>query len=302
MNDNQKMLLRKLRRITYPIILLTLLDIGIRFTNDSPEESDSPLSGFLFWVNTLITVAVLLLVIFLLFSLIQHYFLKGPAKPEVSHPAAQAELLLKIVPNNQKLGNFLLLLVAFGFAVVFNVLLIEPRRLIDSDQLERVTLFEKVLFGVFYLIAHFLLIVFGMRLLKEVPPVFIATELGFCYQPSGIGTGWILWSEIALAKESSIIRASNSMGPIEEIVWGIRLRDPERFQQQQFAPILQRYVQIGQPISQFQTEGAGDILMAPSDFGKSYDAVKALFLKYTNATGDWHKNLPGFSIQTFSKD
>ena len=285
MNDSQKTLLRKLRRIIYPLILLTLVDVGIRFYTSAPEESDSSLSTFLFWVNALISLAVLLLVIFLLLSLGQQYFTKGPAKPDDSLPAAQAELLLKIVPGNQTLGNVLLLLVAMGFAAALNVLLFDPQQLLDADQLERVGNFEKILFGLFYLIPHFLLIVFGMRLLKGVPPVFIATKLGFCYQSSGVGTGWILWSEVALAKESSIIRASSSMGPIEEIVWGVRLHDPNKLLQQQYAPLLQRYLQLAQPISNFQTEGVGDIIMAPSDFGKSYDVVKALFQKYAKTDG-----------------
>ena len=284
MNDNQKTLLRKLRRIIYPLILLTLVDVGIRLSKGSFEESDSSLSTFLFWVNALISLVVVLLVIFLLLSLIQHYFIKGPAKTDESHPAAQAAPLLKIIPSKQMFGNVLLLLVAISFATALNVLLFEPQRLLDSEQLERIANFEKILFGLFYLIAHFLLIVFGMRLLKGVPPVFIATELGFCYQPSGIGTGWILWSEVAAAKESSIIRASSSMGPIQEIVWGIRLRDAGKYQQQ-YAPLLQRYVQLAQPMSDFQTEGVGDILMSPSDFGKSYDSVKALFQKYAKTGG-----------------
>jgi hypothetical protein len=79
-----------------------------------------------------------------------------------------------------------------------------------------------------------------------MPPLFIATEKGFYYEPAGIGSGWILWEDIAEVSAS-------------------------------YAPLLQQVVKFGQKFNNYQTEGAGDILLRPSDFGDQYEKVFALF-------------------------
>jgi len=56
------------------------------------------------------------------------------------------------------------------------------------------------MFGIFYVIAHFLIIVSGLRLINGMPPAFIATERGFLYNPSGISSGWILWEDVEEAR------------------------------------------------------------------------------------------------------
>ncbi len=85
-----------------------------------------------------------------------------------------------------------------------------------------------------------------------MPPIFIATEKGFCYEPTGISTGWILWEDIAEVAESTI-----------------------------YAPLLKYVVEFGQKFHNYQTEGVGDILLRPSDFGDQYEKVLALFKSKT---------------------
>jgi hypothetical protein len=87
-----------------------------------------------------------------------------------------------------------------GFSALVNTMLFVPEILFEKDQIARFTIFEKIIFGFFYLITHFLVIVFGQRLFKGMPPIFIATEKGFSYEPAGISTGWVLWEDVAEVK------------------------------------------------------------------------------------------------------
>lgn len=128
----------------------------------------------------------------------------------------------------------------------------------------------------------FLVIVFGLRFFKGVPPFFIATEKGFCYEPYGVSTGWILWEDISEVKETTILYGnSGRIGPRVVPVLGIKLINPETYNTAAFTPLLQKLVTAGQKVNNFQTEGAGDILLVPSDFGKDYDQVIALFKEHT---------------------
>lgn len=132
-----------------------------------------------------------------------------------------------------------------GFSALVNTMFFAPEILFEKDQIARFSIFEKILFGFFYLITHFLVIVFGQRLFKGMPPLFIATEKGFYYEPAGIGSGWILWEDIAEVSESEVLFGSG--------------------------------VNNGPKLHNYQTEGVSDILLRPSDFGNQYDEVLALF-------------------------
>lgn len=60
-----------------------------------------------------------------------------------------------------------------------------------------------------------------------------------------MGSGWILWEDIAEVRESEVLYGSS--------------------------------VNNGQKFHNYQTEGVGDILLRPSDFGDQYENVLALF-------------------------
>lgn len=120
-------------------------------------------------------------------ALMQQYFTKELFKPKETlgavdvSAAANAKLLLKIDAPNHLGGHLILFLTIMGFSVLVNTMLFAPEILFEKDQIARFTIFEKIIFGFFYLITHFLVIVFGQRLFKGMPPLFIATEKGFYY-------------------------------------------------------------------------------------------------------------------------
>jgi hypothetical protein len=168
-----------------------------------------------------------------------------------------------------------------GFSALVNTMLFVPEILFEKDQIARFTIFEKIIFGFFYLITHFLVIVFGQRLFKGMPPIFIATEKGFSYEPAGISTGWVLWEDITEVRESKVLFGSGvNNGPKLVPVIGIKLINPEQYSVS-YAPLLQQVIKIGQKFHNYQTEGVGDILIKPSDLGDQYENVLALFKSKT---------------------
>jgi hypothetical protein len=182
-----------------------------------------------------------------------------------------------------------LFIVALGISAFLNLLLFSPGTIFEKEQIEGFKLFEKILFGFFYTIAHFLVIVYGLRLLKGVPPVFIATEKGFCYEPAGIRSGWILWEDIQEARESTVLYGSGvNNGPTLMPVLGIKLINPEEYNAAAYAPLLQRVMKFGQKLHNYQTEGVGDVLLNPADFGSQYENVRELFKKKSKTSFNYH--------------
>jgi hypothetical protein len=219
-----------------------------------------------------------------LISLIQHYFTKNIESRKTHDEAANAKLIMRLEIPNQFVMSLFTLLLLCGFSVLLNTLLFSPETILDAEQINSLEYFEKILFGFFYVLAHFLLVVFTARLIKGIPPLFLATEKGFCYNPAGISTGWILWDDITEVRETEIIYGrSNSTGPTLRPVLGIKFINPENYKNQAYSPLLKKLVDAGQKLNNFQTEGVGDVLLLPEDFGKNYGKVKSLFKDKTKA-------------------
>lgn len=251
MTNNQQNIIKKLQWILYPIVVLMIIDFFIKLTNHDPLEVNEKSNEIFQWIDQGIVLVVFAIVSIGVLALMQQYFTKELLKTKETlgavdaSAAANAKLLLKIDAPNHLGGHLILFLTIMGFSVLVNTMLFAPEILFEKDQIARFTIFEKIIFGFFYLITHFLVIVFGQRLFKGMPPLFIATEKGFYYEPAGIGSGWILWEDIAEVRESEVLFGSG--------------------------------VNNGQKFHNYQTEGVGDILLRPSDFGDQYDEVLALF-------------------------
>lgn len=289
MTENQKKIIRKLQWIFYPVALLLLIDFILKFFNQPPSAAAGEASQLFEKIDRVIMIVVFVVVSVAVVALIQQFFAKGLAAPKDTREAANARLLMKIEASNQLAGSLILFIVTLGFSVLLNVLLFSPQFIFDQEQIDRFELFEKFIFGFFYVIVHFLLLVFGLRLLKGMPPVFIATEKGFCYEPAGISSGWILWEDIEEVRESTVLTGSaGNTGPTAMPVLGIKLINPEEYNAAAYAPLLQRVVSIGQKLNNYQTEGVGDLLLRPSDFGEDYEKVKALFKAKSKISFPYH--------------
>ncbi len=282
MTETQQKIIKKLQWIIYPLAGLMILDFILRFFSNSPADTNKQSFELLKWIDQAIWVIVFAVVAIGVIALMIQFFSTPFQKNTTQSEAAQANILLEINQKNQVLGSAILWIVALGFTVLVNILLFSPDTFLDEAARAEIQLFEKIIFGFFYVIAHFLTIVFGLRLFKGMPPVFIATEKGFCYEPAGISSGWILWKDVAAVSESTVLYGSSvNNGPRTVPVLGIKLINPENYNTAAYNPLLRRLVSLGQQFNNYQTEGVGDILIKPEDLGADYDKVKALFEQYT---------------------
>lgn len=280
MNDNQKKLVRYFQWVFYPIGLLLLIDWVIRFVKGGPVTGSQGFSSFFVYLDFLVLPVVLLLVLFLLLALMQHYFFnRGQSTINRSAPK-EDDIILSVTPPNQYVVSILLLVIAAVFSVLLNVFLLTPDQLIGFKNGNEFSFFEKVLFWFFYVLVHFLLLVFISGTIKKQYPVFVAGKSGFCYEPAGISSGWIAWSEVLDIKECTIVTGSY-VGPVEMPVLGIKLRNPESLRQAHYSSLFRSILNFGARINNFQTNGAGDILIRPSDLGNQYQQVKELFYEKT---------------------
>lgn len=296
MTNNQQNIIKKLQWIFYPVVVLMIIDFFIKFTNHEPLEVNEKSNAIFQWIDQGIVLVVFAIVSIGVLALMQQYFTKDLFKTKETlgavdaSAAANSKQLLKIDAPNHLGGHLILFLTIMGFSALVNTMLFAPEILFEKDQIARFTIFEKIIFGFFYLITHFLVIVFGQRLFKGMPPLFIATEKGFYYEPAGIGSGWILWEDITEVRESEVLYGSGvNNGPKLVPVIGIKLINPEKYRAA-YAPLLQYVVKVGQKFHNYQTEGVGDILLRPSDFGDQYENVLALFKSKCKVTID-HPNM-----------
>jgi hypothetical protein len=289
MTENQKKIIKKLQWIFYPVMLLLIIDFFIKFFNHAPLETNQKSNQVLEWIDKGIVIVVFVIVSVGVIALMQQFFTKEIVKHKNTQDEANAKLLMKIEAPYQLPGHLILLIVALGFSVMLNIMMFSPQLIFEQEQLDGFKVSDKIAFGFFYMIAHFLVIVFGLRLFKGMPPVFIATEKGFCYEPVGSSTGWILWNDIAEVRESTVLQGStiyNGQGLMP--VLGIKLINPEEYNAAAYAPLLQRVVKMGQQLNNYQTEGVGDILLRPSDFGKKYETVLALFKEKSKSSFSYY--------------
>lgn len=286
MTNNQQHIIKKLQWIIYPIIVIMVIEFFTKFYHYDPLGATEQSNPIIEFIETGLMVLVLGMVSIGVLALMQQYFTKELFKSKNAldemdavdkSNASNAKQLMRIEAPKQVGVSLLLLVLAISFSVLLNIILFSPQSIFDLTQLNQFTILEKIFFGLFYLIAHFLVIVFGQRLFKGMPPLFIATEKGFYYEPAGIGSGWILWEDIAEVMETSILNGSGTTnGPVQMPVLGIKLKYPEQYSAS-YAPLLQQVVKFGQKFNNYQTEGVGDILLRPSDFGDDYEKVLTLF-------------------------
>lgn len=285
MTETQNKLIKKLRWIIYPLAGLMILDFILRFFSNSPLDTNKQSFQLLEWLDQAIWIIVFVVVGVGVLALILQFFSAPFRKDANAYEAAKAKRLIVINQPNQLAGSIILWVIALGFTIFANLLLFAPDMILDEEVRSEIEFSEKIIFGFFYIIAHFLTIVFGLRLFKGMPPVFIATEKGFCYEPAGISSGWILWKDVVEVRESTVLYGSSvTNGPRTMPVLGIKLIDPETYNAKAFVPLLRKLVNLGQKFNNYQTEGVGDILIRPEDLGTNYDQVKAIFEQYTRKT------------------
>lgn len=272
MNDRQRAILKKMMGVCiFLMILFVFFFFWPNFTGGNQEEAASSAHQFFNWVKWLMFIP-LLVGPFILYAFIREFFKKQKIDQT---GAATADVLLTIQVPNRRINILFGLLITLSFTVILMILLFRPDIILDQHQLDGITSTEKFIFGFFSVLCLFLLIAGGRQLFTD-QYVFIATTKGFQYTPAGINMGWVLWEDVNAVREASVLSGNSLLGAITTIpVLGIRLRNPDDYAKK-YNPALQKLSSLTGKFNNFQTEGVGDILLNPADFGKRYTEVKKL--------------------------
>lgn len=143
----------------------------------------------------------------------------------------------------------------------------------------------------FYIAAHFLLVAFTLRAVRNLP-FFIATQEGFIYEPGDLSPGWIRWSEISRGAEAGLLTGGSSHigGPRTGTAIVLSLADPDTVFSV-YNPLLAGLNRLATGLVRYQTGGVGDLVLAAEDFGSQYEAVRGLVQSKLGAR--WSGSLPG---------
>lgn len=284
MNSRQRKILGVLQWIFYPVAGLMLLAFLADFFGGYRYWTEH-VWGFVDSVSDPIAVIVILFFYVVLAALFWQFLLI-----EFSRQRQRRKLgtpLIEIYPN-RFVARFILPLVAMFFVLGLNAIVFLPGMTeLDTSSLE----LEPMLFlFFFYLVAHFLLIAFTLRAVRQLP-FFVATEEGFIYEPGDVSPGLIKWSDISEAAEAPLLSSgtTNIGGPRVAPAIVLSLKDPDSV----FAaynPILRSLNKFATGVIKYQSGGVGDIVLAAEDFGRHYDEVRTLIRKKLGTR--WTEKLP----------
>lgn len=170
-------------------------------------------------------------------------------------------------------ARFAPLMGTLALVVLMNMLVFAP----DSFSLERQSIGfgEIAAFGFFYVVGHFLLLVFGLRALRN-RPFFVLTQRGFLYEPGDLSPGLVRWEDVAGVKETQLLYGPGSYaGPSTQTALVVTLKNGKAYAQA-YNPLLRGLLALLLPAVRYQAGGSGDIVLVAADFGDRYDEVKAL--------------------------
>ncbi len=83
-------------------------------------------------------------------------------------------------------------------------------------------------------VSAFLMIAFIVQMIKN-PSIFTISDEGFVYNPAGVSSGLILWSDIIEIRETAVIVKRGKKNPGTEKVFAVMLKNPDQYIQQKSA-------------------------------------------------------------------
>lgn len=189
MNSQQKTLIRILQLIFYPIAAIMtavfvwnfVINPGDRIVEITDEPSVAPESDP-------IALAVVLLFWVVFIALLFEFLAR-----EIFRLRPRSEMGRVILETGASSGalRFVPLLAVIPFVLGLNAMVFGVVQL-DID-MQRVSLAEHLVFWLFYGIAHFLLVAFFLRAVRN-RAFFVLTTKGFLYEPGDVSPGLILWA------------------------------------------------------------------------------------------------------------
>ncbi len=284
MNKRQLTILGVLQWIFYPVGALMLLACLADFFGGYRYWTEQ-VWGFFKTAEDPFAIIVILFFYVVLVALVWQFLLI-----EFSRKRQRRKLgtpLIELYPPRFA-TRFILPFLALFFAVGLNAVVFVPGATdLDSAALGLDALLYLLFF---YLVAHFLLVAFTLRAVRQLP-FFVATDLGFIYEPGDVSPGLIKWSDISEGAEAPLLTsgAANIGGPRTAPTIVVSLKDPDSVFVA-YNPILRGLNKVATRVVKYQSGGIGDIILAAEDFGQHYDDVRTLIRKKLGAR--WRSQLP----------
>lgn len=271
-NENQLKIIRKLQWILYPLAIVFIAVQILPEFIPSLKEKLAVVKTALVFIEKGIFLLLFLIFAWVLLGFILHEIGKNRQKIGYNNVILELKHKRSIVP-------FIVVLAVLGFAIFMNYLLFEPGTIVDDYEQTNISLMEKTIFSFFYIVVHFLLIVFTIRAIRN-PAYFILTKEGFLYEPADVSVGFILWKDIAAMKEDRLlVNRGGFAGPSTNNTLVLSFKEPEKYNRK-YNFILRKFVELATKIIKYQTGGVGDIVLDPVDFGENYPKVKELLFEH----------------------
>jgi hypothetical protein len=278
MNSRQKKIIRILQLIFYPLAAVSVAVIVWNFVRN-PELRTVEIvdAGARTPPFDPVMLAVVLLFWLVFLALLFEFLARELFRLRPRHEMGRT--ILEIGAAQSAL-RFVPLLAVAPFVGGFNAIVFGLAPL-DID-MQSVSLAELLVFWLFYGIAHFLLVAFLLRAVRN-RVFFVLTSKGFLYEPGDVSPGLILWEDIAELKEAGLLsRATSFSGPGMTTALTVALKDPAKYNRR-YTPLLALLNWLLTKFVRYQTGGPGDIVLVAADFGARYDEVKALMQQHVQA-------------------
>lgn len=116
----------------------------------------------------------------------------------------------------------------------------------------------------------------ALKIIIQRPAVITINENGFEYNPGGVSSGWIPWTNVAEIKDVDVNTQQGTLnGPILERALAIKLKDPTSYRDQ-YNILLKGLMKLNENMYD------ADIFFRLSSFGKQVNEVKTLMYQYWN--------------------
>jgi len=279
LNDRQKKIVRTLQWILYPIGLVILAVMLWANSGGGSSVIAEDAARILEAAERALFVAVALVFWLVFLALATEFVLR-----EISGAQARTRLgkALMAVRRPRLVSQLLLPGVALALVGLLNAILFDPALFgIERGGLGAA---EILTFTLFYAIGHLMLVVLGLRALRD-RPFFVLTDQGFLYEPGDLAPGLIPWRDVAHLKETDLLSANSSVaGAIVSRALVLTLRDPEKYMRR-YNPLLQVFYRLSVKLIRTQTGGKETVAIASEDFGGRYEEVRALMARQVEKGG-----------------
>lgn len=116
----------------------------------------------------------------------------------------------------------------------------------------------------------------ALRAIILNPDVLVINEKGFEYNPGGVSSGFMEWTNVTEIKFTEVRTTQGQLpGPIWEKVLAIKFKDPSIYTHQ-FNPLMRGLMHLNKNMYD------ADMFFRLSSFGNKVDEVHALMMKYWN--------------------